>query len=108
MTQGRAEAAQGSYGRPRRAWIYLGITAIVLSLLAVAIIIGNVAAGAPREADENTWAHLFQLAMAAQPLLLLSVLALADWKQKRRIILLLGAQILAVAAAFGALAWSGY
>ena len=108
MNQKRGEAAKASSGRPRRAWIYLGATAIALSLFAVAIVVGNVAAGVPPEPDENSWAHLFQLAMAAQLPLLLLFLATADWKRKRRVIVLLGAQIVAVAAAFAALAWSGY
>lgn len=108
MSQESAETAKASYRRPRRAWIYVGTAATVLSLFAVAIVVGNVAAGAPREADENTWAHLFQLATAAQPPLLLLFLATADWRQRRRVIVLLGAQIFAAAAALGALAWSGY
>ena len=86
----------------------MGTTAIALSLFAVAIVVGNVAAGAPRESDENTWAHLFQLAMAMQLPLIASFLATADWRQKRRVIVLLGAQIFAAGAAFGVLAWSGY
>lgn len=95
-------------GGPKRAWKYLAATAIGLSCFATAIVVGNVAAGTPRQADENAWAHLFQLAMAAQLPLLLLFLAIADWTQKRRLILLLVAQVLAAAAAFGALAWSGY
>ena len=108
MNQETVEAAEASNGRPRRAWIYLGATAIVLSLFAVAIVIGNVAVGAPREADENTSAHLLQLAMAAQLPLLLLFLAMADWRQRPRVIVLLGLQIFAATAALGALAWSGY
>ena len=95
-------------GPPKRAWVYVAATAIVLSTFATAMVLGNVAAGVPRQPDENLWAHLFQLAMIAQPPLLLLFLAIADWTQRRRVLLLLGAQIVAIASAFGALAWSGY
>lgn len=105
---GAAGAAGAEDGRRRRAFLYIGTAAILLSLFAVAIVVGNVAAGAKRQADENTWAHLFQLAMVAQPPLLLLFLAKADWRQKEKVILFLCAQILAAAAAFLALAWSGY
>lgn len=108
MSEQAESAAQLSGGPPRRAWIYLSVSAIGLSLFAAAIVLGNVAAGAPRQADENSWAHLFQLAMAAQIPLILLFLAMADWRQKRRVVILLGLQIVAAAAAFGALAWSGY
>jgi hypothetical protein len=46
--------------------------------------------------------------MAAQLPLILLFLALADWSQKQRVIILLGLQIVAGGAAFVALAWSGY
>jgi uncharacterized membrane protein SpoIIM required for sporulation len=104
-TTGTNHASQG--GR-KRAWVYLAATAVVLSGFATSIVLGNLAAGVPPQADENASAHLFQLAMAAQPLLLLLFLAFADWTQKKRIALLVGAQIIAAAVAFGALAWSGY
>lgn len=94
--------------RPKRAWVYVAATAIGLSLFAAAIIVGNVAAGAPPEPDENTWAHLFQLAMAAQLPMGVLFLALADWSRRQRVIVLFGAQIVATAMAFAALAWSGY
>jgi hypothetical protein len=101
-------ATGGSGEAPRRAWVYLAATAITLSVFAAAIVFGNVATGISRQTDENAWAHLFQLAMAAQLPLLLLFLALADWTQRRRVLLLLGAQMVAGAFAFGALAWSGY
>ena len=93
---------------PKRAWVYFASTAIGLSIFATAIVLGNVVAGVPRQTDENAWAHLFQVAMAAQLPLLLLVLAVADWTQRRRVLLLLAAQIAAATIAFGALAWSGY
>ena len=108
MSKQAESAAQASGGPPRRAWNYVAAIAIGLSLFAVAIVLGNVAAGAPRQADENSWAHLFQLAMAAQIPLILLFLAMADWRQKQRAVILLGLQIVAAAAAVGVLAWSGY
>jgi hypothetical protein len=102
------EPVETADGRPRRAWLYFGTAAVVLSMFAVAIVVGNVAAGVPRQADENASAHLFQLAVAAQPPLLLLFLATADWRQRQRVIILLGAQIAAVALALLALGWSGY
>jgi hypothetical protein len=86
----------------------LAAAAIALAVFGTAIVLGNMAAGVPRQVDENLSAHLFQLAMAAQPPLLLLFLVFADWSQKQRVALLLGAQIVAAAVALGALAWSGY
>jgi hypothetical protein len=83
-------------------------TAILLSAFAAAVVLGNMAAGVPRQPDENAWAHFFQLAMAAQLPLFVLYMAIADWAQRRRVFLLLAAQIGAVVSAFGALAWSGY
>ena len=108
MTHVSSEVTETPHGSSKRAWFYLAASAIVLSLFAFAIVVGNVAAGAPPEADENVWAHLFQVAMAAQLPLFLIYLALADWARRRLAILLLVAQIVAAAAAFAALAWSGY
>jgi hypothetical protein len=108
MNEQTEDRAGTSVGRPKRAWFYLGATAIALSGFAAAIVLGNLAAGAPPQADENAWAHLFQLAMAAQVPLMLLILAIADWRQRRRVLFVLGLQIVAAAAAFGLLAWSGY
>jgi len=63
-----------------RASIYLAGTAIALSLSALAMVLGNVAAGAPPQADENSWAHLFQLAIAAQVPLFALFAVTADWR----------------------------
>lgn len=92
----------------KRLSTHFAILAIGLSLFALVIVLGNVAAGAPPERDENTWAHLFQLSMASQLPLVLLFLATADWTRGRRVLFLFCAQIFAAAAAFGALAWSGY
>jgi cytochrome bd-type quinol oxidase subunit 2 len=101
-------AAGNSSEPPKRAWIYLATAAIVLSIFATAIVLGNVITGVPRQSDEDGWAHLFQLAIAAQLPLFLLFVALADWTQRRRALLLLAGQIVAAALALGALAWSGY
>lgn len=74
----------------------------------MAMVLGNVVAGAQRTADENAWAHLFQLAMGAQLPLLLTFLWVADWTRMQRVMLLLGGQVLAAGAAFAVLLWSGY
>ena len=108
MTYEEAKAADSFGGRPKRAWVYIAAAAIALSLFAFTIVVANVAAGTPRQADETAWAHLFQLAMGAQLPLVLLFLSLADWRRRRWVIVLLAAQIIAAAAAFGALAWSGY
>lgn len=95
-------------GARKRAWVYVAGAGIALSVFATAIVLANIAAAVPRQADEHTSAHLFQLAMVAQPPLLLCFLVIADWTRKQLLSLLLGAQILSVALALGGLAWSGY
>jgi hypothetical protein len=72
------------------------------------MVLGNVAAGAPPQADENTWAHLFQLAIAAQVPLFALFMVTADWSRARPAVILLFAQLCSAAAALGALWWSGY
>ena len=108
MGQESTPLKEVSGGSRKRVWIYAAITAIALSLFALAIVVGNVAVGAPHEPDENASAHLFQLAMVAQAPLLVLFLATADWSQRKRVMMFLGGQILAAAAALLVLAWSGY
>lgn len=108
MAYEEAKARDSFGGRRKRAWVYVAATAILLSLFALTIVVANVAAGKPRQADENAWAHLFQLAMGAQLPLVLLFLALADWRRRQRLVVLLAAQIIAAVAAVGTLAWSGY
>ena len=104
------QAAHEDASRKRwaRASIYFAGTAIALSLSALAIVVGNVAPGVPREPDENAWAHLFQLAMVAQVPLLGLFLATANWVRPRSALILLAGQLCSIAAALGALWWSGY
>ena len=86
----------------------LMVAPVVCSLIALAIVMGNVAAGFPRQADEGTSAHLFQLLMVAQVPLVIGFVATANWKRPKQPLLVLGAQALAFALALGSLAWSGY
>lgn len=84
------------------------VVAVLCSMLALALVLGNVAAGVPPQADEGTAAHLFQLLIAVQLPLVLLFIAIADWTRPARAMPALAAQALALAAAVGALAWSGY
>jgi len=86
----------------------LMVVPILFSLLALALVLGNVAAGVPPQADEGLSAHLFQLLIAAQLPLVLLFLATSDRTRRTRLVLALAVQALAVAAALGSLAWSGY
>jgi hypothetical protein len=97
-----------SDGRSQLISVYAARAAIALSLFATVIVVGNVVAGVPPQPDENAWAHLYQLAMAAQVPLLLLFIATADWKRPRPALILLIAQLCVAAAAFAALWWSGY
>ena len=87
---------------------FLMAAPVVCSLLAAAIVLGNVAAGAKAEPDENAWAHLFQLLIAGQLPLVLLFAATADWARPAKPLTALLVQALAGLAALGALAWSGY
>lgn len=91
-----------------RASVCLAGAAIALSLFAFAIVVGNVAAGARPETDENAWAHMFQLAMAAQIPLVALFLVTADWGRARHIMTLLFVQLCSAAVALAALSWSGF
>ena len=50
---------------PMRHWS--AVLPLVLSVAALALVLGHVASGGVREADEGTAAHLWQLFMALQP-----------------------------------------
>lgn len=102
------QVSGSSSGRVRRASVYLAGASIALSLFATTIVVGNVAAGVPPQADENRWAHLFQLAMAAQVPLFVLFVATAQWNRARPVLVLVLAQLCAAATAFAALWWSGY
>ena len=86
----------------------LMVVPVLFSVLALALVLGNVAAGVPPQDDEGTSAHLFQLLIAAQLPLVILFLATSDWTRRTRLLLALTVQALAVAAALGSLAWAGY
>ena len=86
----------------------LMIAPVVCSLIALGLVVGNVAAGVPPQADEGTAAHLFQLLMVAQIPLVIGFVATANWKRPTRPMVVLVTQALAFAVALGSLAWSGY
>jgi len=58
MTQQTADPNEARGSARKRAPVYLATTAIVLSGCATAIVLGNMAAGVPRQADEGASAHL--------------------------------------------------
>jgi hypothetical protein len=47
-------------------WHWSALLPLALSLAGLALVLGHVATGGAREADEGTAAHLWQLFMAAQ------------------------------------------
>ena len=86
----------------------LMVAPTICSLIALAIVLGNVVEGVSRQADEGTAAHLFQLLMVVQIPLVVGFAAITDWSKPSRPLVILTAQGLAFAAALAALAWSGY
>ena len=81
---------------------------VACSIGALALVLGNVAAGVPPHPDEGTAAHLFQLLIVVQLPVVILFMATADWTRPARPLLALQVQGLAGAAAMGALYWSGY
>jgi hypothetical protein len=81
---------------------------VACSLLASLLVLRGVASGIKPGGDEDGSAHLFQLLIVAEVPLGILFLATAKWDRPLRAIAVLGAQAAALAAAFGALAWSGY
>ncbi|HEV2595243.1 MAG TPA: hypothetical protein VGU01_08610 [Sphingomicrobium sp.] len=55
---------------------------LILSGAALAIVLGNIAAGVRPQPDENTSAHLWQLLMAAQVPVIFAFIATADWRTR--------------------------
>jgi hypothetical protein len=84
------------------------IVPLVCSLVALAIVAGNVAAGTPRAPDENASAHLFQLLMVAQLPFILLFAATAQWSRWISPLRILALQSLAAAAALASVAMAGY
>jgi hypothetical protein len=77
---------------------------IVLSLTALLTVVsGYTQPPQPRETDEGTAAHIFQLSIAVQVLIILLFLATADWTQPLRSARPLAIPAVALVLAFGAL-----
>lgn len=84
-------------------WTF-GFAPIVMSLLALALVIIAVTTGWETNLpDEGVAAHLFQLLIFTQPLVVLAFLVTADWKRPVRVGVLLALQALAAALALGTL-----
>jgi len=71
---------------------------LLLSALAFGLVVANIVAGTPPQADENCRAHIWQLLMGAQLPLVILFIATADWRS-RTPALLVAAQLAAIALA---------
>ncbi len=71
---------------------------LLLSALAFGLVVANIVAGTPPQADENGSAHIWQLLMGAQLPLVILFIATADWRS-RTPALLVAAQLAAIALA---------
>ena len=71
---------------------------LLLSALAFALVVANVAAGVSPQPDEDASAHLWQLLMVAQLPLIVLFLATADWRRGGPA-LLVGLQLCGIALA---------
>ena len=88
---------------PLRHWSAL--LPLALSIAALALVLGHVASGGVREADEGTAAHLWQLFMAAQvPLVLLFALLWLP-RAPRQALVVLALQVTVVLANLAALSY---
>ena len=96
------------YATSRRLNRALLVAPVVCSMVALALVLGNVAAGVPPQADEGTAAHVFHVMIVVQLPLVISFIATADRRQPVRLALALAAHALAAAAALGSLAWANY
>lgn len=74
------------------------VAPLVLSALAFALVMANIIAGVPRQPDEGASAHIWQLLIASDVLLIVLFAATADWRT-RQAPLLFGAQLLGIAIA---------
>ena len=83
------------------------VVPLVCSALAFAIVMANVVAGVPPQADENASAHLWQMLMAGQLPLVLLFLVTADWRS-RTPWLVTGLQLLAMGMAAFPVWLAGY
>jgi hypothetical protein len=74
------------------------IVPLIISALAFALVMANVIAGVPPQPDEDAGAHMWQLLMVTNVLIIVVFAATADWGT-RRAPLVLGAQVIGVALA---------
>jgi hypothetical protein len=74
------------------------ILPLIFSALAFALVMANIVAGVPPQPDENASAHLWQVLMAGDVLLVVVFAATADWRS-RQAPLVLGVQVLGIAIA---------
>jgi hypothetical protein len=81
---------------------------LLCSAAAFALVMANILAGIPRQPDENTSAHIFQLLILIQIPLIALFAAGADWAQWRRPAALLALQALAIATALLPVWLAGY
>jgi len=80
------------------------IATIVFSLIALfTVLSGYLYPAQPRETDEGSAAHIFQLSIAAMFPTLIAFLATADWKQPARITKPLLLPVITLVIAFAAL-----
>lgn len=80
---------------------------LVFSMFAFALVMANIIAGVPPQADEDASAHLWQLLIGLQLPLILLFIATADW-HKRSAPIFLGAQLLALTLAVLPVWLAGY
>lgn len=84
----------------------IAILPIAMSLLALLLVLVVVATGWERnERDEGAAAHIFQLLIFLQVPFIVAFLATADWHPRRRVIVPLTLQAIALVAAFGSVAF---
>jgi hypothetical protein len=80
------------------------VAPILMSLLAFALVIVAVTTGwQTKQPDEGLAAHLFQLLIFTQPVVVLIFLATADWKHPTRISGVLALHVLGAVLALGTL-----
>ena len=84
--------------------IALGVAPIIMSLLALALVLIAVTTGwQTRQPDEGVAAHLFQLLIFSQPLVVLIFLGTANWGRPIQNVGWVALHVLAAASALGTL-----
>jgi hypothetical protein len=75
-----------------------GTLPLILSALAFAVVMGAIIAGVPPKPDEDSAAHVWQLLVASNLLMIVVFAATADWRT-RRAPMILAVQLAGVAIA---------